>query len=286
MASAGGFALKLLQWFIRGIQFCCTAIVLAIFSYFLATLANHDLHISTWIRAVEGISGAGVLYTLLGLLLLCCLAGHPVTSFIAIVLDIAFVGGFVYVTWANRHGAGSCSGNVNTVFGTGDADTNVVDNGHGGVTRLPSFRTACKLETACFAVSLVAIFFFIFSALVEVALVRHRRKEHRFGPSPNNNYTSGYGTRRRRGLFGFRRNRGVDTDPNANELPEHPHPEQVRDSYATETTRVGETTQPGVYPKYGETDGGYAPTTNGYGHQTAGVTGQPGYRYGDGVYNA
>ena len=73
MGAKAGFALKLLQWFIRGIQFCCCALVLAIFSYFLAILSNRGLDIPTWTRAVEGISGIGVLYTILGLLLLCCL---------------------------------------------------------------------------------------------------------------------------------------------------------------------------------------------------------------------
>ena len=44
---------------------------------------------------------------------------------------------------------------------------------------------------------------------MEVVLVRHRRKENRFGPSPANNYTSGYG--RKGGFFGrFRRNKEPD----------------------------------------------------------------------------
>jgi hypothetical protein len=69
-------------------------------------------------------------------------------------------------------------------------------------------------------------FFFIFSILIEVALVRHRRKEHRFGPGPANDYTEGYG-KKRRGFFGRRkRNTGLS----ANALPEHTHPNQLHDS--------------------------------------------------------
>ncbi|KAF3359320.1 hypothetical protein VdG1_02343 [Verticillium dahliae VDG1] len=106
---AKGVALKFLQWFIRGVQFGCAAIVLGIFSYFLATLSNHNIHIATHVRAVTGISGAAVLYAILGL-------------------------------------------------------------GTDGFTNLPSFRQACRLQTACFAVAIVAIVFFLLSILVEVFL--------------------------------------------------------------------------------------------------------------------
>lgn len=156
MGAKSGFALKFLQWFIRGIQFCCCAVVLAIFSYFLATLHNHNLTIPIWARAVEGISGAGVLYTIIGLLLLCCLAGVVFTSAIAILLDLAFVGAFIYVAWANRGGAGSCRGTVDTIFGTGDAGSRVTSNTD-GFTNLPTYRQACQMETACLAVSIVAM---------------------------------------------------------------------------------------------------------------------------------
>jgi hypothetical protein len=153
-----GLALKSLQWFLRGVEFLCAALILAIFSYFLATLNNHGLAISSHDRAVEGISGAAVLYTLLGLLLLCFVAGHPFTSAIAIILDIAFLGAFIYVAYENRNGARSCSGNVDTVFGSGDADTGNRVSNSSGSTILPSFKQACQLQTACFAVAIVAMY--------------------------------------------------------------------------------------------------------------------------------
>lgn len=156
MGAKSGIALKSLQWFIRGIQFCCTALILSLFSYFLAALHNHNIAIPTWVRAVEGISGAGVLYTLFGLLLLCCLAGHPVTSSIAILLDLAFLGAFIYVAVANRHGASKCSGAPNTVFGQG-ASGNYPNSQKDGFTSLPTFGTACRMQTACLAVAIVAI---------------------------------------------------------------------------------------------------------------------------------
>ncbi|KAI1079369.1 hypothetical protein F5B20DRAFT_544668 [Whalleya microplaca] len=271
MGAKSGFALKILQWFIRGIQFCCSALVLAIFSYFLAVLSTRDITIPTWTRAVEGISGVGVLYTILGLLLLCCLAGHPFTSFIAIVLDIAFVGGYIYVATANKNGASSCTGELDTPFGTGQATDLIKD-------QTPTLRQVCQMESACLAVSIVAIVFFVFSALLEVVLVRHRRKESRFGPSPANNYTSGYGSRR--GIFGlFRRRKTADTVDPDNTLPEHTHPDQVRPSYNTESTAVGH--EPTTYNKYGESgfqhDGQVA-------YPETGVAQPAGYRYNDGTY--
>ncbi|KAL1868316.1 hypothetical protein VTK73DRAFT_3749 [Phialemonium thermophilum] len=286
MGARSGIALKTLQWAIRAVQFCCAAIILGIFSYFLATLSNHDLRIHQWLRAVEGISGIAVIYTAIGLLLLCCLAGHPLTSFMAIFLDICFVAAFIYIAVANRGGASSCNGFVHTPYGSGDSSTDVVDNGHGGFTALPSLHRACQLQTACLAMAIIAAFFFILSALVELALVRHRRKERRFGPGPANDYTSGYGKRGRRGFFGFGRRRNTDEadlaaggDPNA--LPAHVTPDQVRNSYATEQTRVGSgvgagTGTTGQYNKYGES--GY-----GYGHQGNGAvpaTGTGGAGYG------
>lgn len=157
MGAAKGIALRGTQFFLRAIQFCCAAIVLALFCYFLATLSNHNMHIDVWLRAVTGISGAGVLYTILAVLMLCCIPGRSFPSFIMMVLDVCFAGAFIYVAVANRHGASSCDGEVDTPFGRGNADTNVVDNGDGGFTALPSLRQACKMETACLAVSIVAV---------------------------------------------------------------------------------------------------------------------------------
>lgn len=157
MGAKSGFTLKLLQWFNRGVQFACCALILALTSYFLAVMSNHNLSIPTNIKAVEGISGIGVIYTALGVLLVCCLAGVIVTSFLAIVLDIAFVGAFIYVATVYKSGASSCSGNrVNTVFGSGTADARVSSARDGGVPR-PSYRTACKMETAMLAVAIVAM---------------------------------------------------------------------------------------------------------------------------------
>lgn len=158
MVGKSSLALKGLQWFLTGVEFGCAAVILAIFSYFLATLQNHDLHTDTYIRAVEGISGVAVVYTLFGLVLLWCLAGVAVFAILAIVLDVAFAGAFVYVAYVTRGGATSCTNYVNTPFGSGFANTdNKVSSAKGGITILPSLASACRLEKACFAVAIIAM---------------------------------------------------------------------------------------------------------------------------------
>lgn len=159
MGARTGTALRLIQWFTRAIEFCCAALILALFSYFWATLVSHSLAIGQWIRAVEGIAGAAVVYTILTLLTLFCVAGHPVLSSIFLFLDVCFAGAFVYLAAANRNGAGSCDGHVNTPLGSGNSSTNLVDNGQGGVITLaPSLHQACKMQTACLAVAIVGMY--------------------------------------------------------------------------------------------------------------------------------
>jgi hypothetical protein len=307
MGARVGFCLKFLQWTIRGIQFLCAALILGVYSYFLAALHNHDINSSNQVRAVEGIAGSAVLYTLIALLLLCCVAGFAFTSFVAIVLDLAFIGAFIYVAVANRGGAGSCQGYLDTPFGRGRA-SEVAEGNRGGFTRLPSYHTACRLQTACLAVSIIAIGFFALSILMEVALVRHHRKEKRFGPSPHNNYTSGAGKRTETaGGAGFfsrvfrRRGAGGAKRYNEDALPQHASPDQLgdggRQSYATETTAVNNDAGYAAGHHKPETGYGYNGATtantgingNTGNHHTAGtVPLQPptgNYRYNDGIYD-
>ena len=161
MGARTGWALRGLQFFVRAVEFCCAAIVLGIFSYFLVTLHNHSLLISNWVKAVEGISGVAVIYTALAFFLLCCIPGNMVLSFILMCVDLCFAGAFIYVAVANRAGSGSCNGIVNTPYGIGNASTNVVVNNDGnnsGFTALPSLHQACKLQTASLAVAIVSMY--------------------------------------------------------------------------------------------------------------------------------
>lgn len=162
MGAQTGTTLRALKLLLRAIQFLCAALILAIYSYFLAALANHSLPTPTSVRAVEGISGFAVLYSLVCILILCCFpraaAAHPFTSLVSMGLDVAFAAAFIYVVSANRGGAGSCSGYVETPFGNGDAESGKIENGSDGFTALPSsLGMACRLETACLAVGIIAL---------------------------------------------------------------------------------------------------------------------------------
>jgi hypothetical protein len=199
----GGAVLRITQTALRVIQLLCGIVALGIFSYFLAVLSDHKLPIHTWVRAVEGMSGASVLYLLFAVLLTLFLGGITFFAFLAVVLDICFIGCYVAIAWFNRDGAGSCEGNVNTVLGSGPSDSNSPGYGQNGfgfggkqnVTYAPNLHRACRLETAVFAVAIINIFLVLITAVLQVLLVRHHKKEKRYGPSPANNYTSGAGRR-------------------------------------------------------------------------------------------
>jgi len=183
---------------LRIIQFGCAAIVLGIYSYYLAVLAQHDIHIPTWEKAVTGMSGAGALYTIFGIIFTLCLGGVAFFGFLAVVLDICFAGCFAAIAYYTRHGASRCSGVVNTPLGTAPSNESAPGAGNYGYV--------CSLNTAAFAVSIVNIILFLITAAWSVILVRHHKKEKRFGPSPSNNYTSGFG---KRGKFWQRKNKST-----------------------------------------------------------------------------
>lgn len=164
MAKLGGAFLRLLQTALYAIEFCCAGIILGIYSYFLAVQADRDAVIPTWQKAVEGLSGAAVLYLIFAVILTCFLGGIRVFAFIAIVLDVLFCGAMVAIAVMTRDGAHSCTGNVNTPLGAGNTDQSASGYGNGGwgfggdnnVTYAASPGLACRLNSACFAVSIIA----------------------------------------------------------------------------------------------------------------------------------
>lgn len=121
--------------------------------------------------------------------------------------------------------------------------------------------------------------------------MRHHRKEKRFGPSPNNNYTSGYA--KKRGIFSrFSRRKAPADDEQG--LPHHPAPDAYdnRQSYATETTAVNNPVPVGQ--AYGGDNlhnkplAHEMPQQGGVDYATHGTHAQPqpaNYRYNDGVYD-
>ncbi|KAF2424391.1 hypothetical protein EJ08DRAFT_617919 [Tothia fuscella] len=199
----GGAALKATQTFLYTLCFCCAGIILGIYSYFLSVEADRNVAIPQWQKAVEGISGIGVVYTIFAIILTCFLGGKAFFAFLAIVLDILLCAGFIALAVLTRDGARSCSGNnVRSPFGTGNANTrgNFGQNGFGtgegeNVTYASSIGFACRLNKVCFAVAIIGAFLFLISAAVQLWLGKHHQKEKKYGPSPKNNYKSGSGNR-------------------------------------------------------------------------------------------
>jgi hypothetical protein len=154
----GGAILRFGSTLIYALAFCCAGIILGIYSYFLAVQADRDVTIPRWQQAVEGISGAVVLYTIFAVLLTCCLGGKKIFALLGIVLDLLCCGGMIAIAVLTRDGASSCSGNVQTPLGDGPASSRegFGSNGQGDqITYAASLGSICKLNTACFAVAIV-----------------------------------------------------------------------------------------------------------------------------------
>lgn len=192
----GGAALKFGSTALYALEFCCAAIILGIYSYFLAVKADRNAPIPTWEKAVEGLSGVVVLYTIFAVLLTCCIGGKTIFALLGIIFNLLCCGAMIAIAVMTRDGAHSCSGNVRTPLGNGPAGSRqgFGSNGQGDqITYSASLGTACKMNTACFAVAIVGAVLFLLSALFQVFLMRHHKKEKRFGPGPSNGYTKGSG---------------------------------------------------------------------------------------------
>ncbi|EMD69302.1 hypothetical protein COCSADRAFT_32047 [Bipolaris sorokiniana ND90Pr] len=192
----GGAALKFGSTAIYALEFCCAAIILGIYSYFLSVQADRDVNIPVWQQAVTGLSGAVVLYAIFAVLLTCCIGGKTIFAMLAILFNLLCCGAMIAIAVLTRDGAHSCSGNVKTPLGNGPARSKqgFGSNGQGNqITYSASLGTTCRLNTACFAVAIIGAFLFLLSALLQVALMRHHKKEKRFGPGPSNGYTKGSG---------------------------------------------------------------------------------------------
>lgn len=105
-------------------------------------LSYIDLHrnnqgIPKWEKAVEGISGAAVIYTAFAVIFTCFLGGVTIFSALGILLDLLFLGGFIAIAIMGRGGLRSCRGSPNSIFGQGH-------------------RNACKLEKGVFVVAVIA----------------------------------------------------------------------------------------------------------------------------------
>jgi len=233
----GAVASRFLSVLVFALAFLCSATGLGIYSYFLATERTHDVSIPNKHKAIEGITGAGVLYTLIALVFTCFLGGFTLFAFIGIVLDLLFMGAFIAVAILTRDGASSCNNNPQkTPLGTGSPSSHI---GVNGVRWTATLHTICRLETVVFAVSILGALFFLLAALVQFWLGKHHHKEKKFGPSPANGYTSGSG---RRGFFSRRKRASTHSHHRDAEVGAIPaaavatHHTNGRHSYNTATT--------------------------------------------------
>ena len=93
--------------------------------------------IPNWERAVEGISGAGVIYTAFAVILTCFLGGITFFSFLGVVLDICFCGGFIAIAILADDGKNTCTGVNNSPIGPGE-------------------HLSCQLQRVTFIVAIIA----------------------------------------------------------------------------------------------------------------------------------
>lgn len=147
---AGGVILHFLTFAIRILQLLDSAVILGIYSYFLASLSQNGRPIARWMKATEGLAGAAALYALLASLLTCCLGGIPFFSVLAIILDVCFVGAMIAIAIMTRDGTQSCGGYVSTPVGAGPGYS---DSTLTGV----NLGLACRLEKTAFAVAIIGM---------------------------------------------------------------------------------------------------------------------------------
>jgi len=198
MGKFGGLALRGTQMFLYFIAFCCSAIILGFYSYFLSVQADRSGSIPRWEKAVEGISGAAVLYTIAATVLTCCIGGVSFFAFLGIVLDVLFAAAFIAVAVLTRDGAHSCTGsNVRSPLGSGPDDQGSNGFDSDNVTYAVTNGTACRFNKASFSVAIIGAFVFLIAAVFQLFLGKHHKKEKRFGPSPSNGYTHGSSGNRR-----------------------------------------------------------------------------------------
>jgi hypothetical protein len=154
----GGALLRISSTILYALEFCCAGIILGIYSYFLSVQADRNVTIPRWQQAVEGMSGAVVLYTIFAVLLTCCLGGKKIFALLAMLFDVLCAGAMIAIAILTRDGASSCMGDVETPLGNGAADSKegFGSNDQGNqITYSASLGSICRLNTACFAVAIL-----------------------------------------------------------------------------------------------------------------------------------
>lgn len=139
---------------------------------------NTGITIPNRIRAVEGLSGAAALYTLFGVLLTYFLGGIATFGFLAMVLDVLFIGAMIAIAILTRAGDQNCDliqNEDSLPFGPdGLGDPNS--------SSAPSTYHACTLLKACWILSIIGAILFLLSIPYQLLIVQHHRKEKQTNP--------------------------------------------------------------------------------------------------------
>ncbi|KEQ68336.1 hypothetical protein M436DRAFT_23180, partial [Aureobasidium namibiae CBS 147.97] len=150
---------------------CAAGAIVGIYGYFLSYLTQHKLPISASSKAIEGISSAAVLYTLINAISTCFLGGHPVLAIISFILDTCFAGGFIAIAVLTRRSVSSCSGYLHTPLGSG-VSYSTPPSRQDRAGRVPYLWFVCSLDKAGFAVSIVGIVILVTTAIMQLLRFR------------------------------------------------------------------------------------------------------------------
>ena len=139
-----------------------------------------------------------------------------------------------------------------------------VDNRYVSSNQIPPLR----LEISPL-ITLSSSFLFILTAILQFLLIRHHKKEKRYGPSPSNNYTSGAG---RKPFWKRNRNKRATRDAELATAPAAGgYGRPSHDTGYTDTTMVGAGAPEPKYgqPGYGQPGYGAQGTNYYHGHNNA-----------------
>lgn len=153
----------------RILQFIFSIISVGIYAYFVSNIREAGFRPSNWTGAILGISSASAIYTLFGIVFTLCLGANFFFGSLAIILDVAFIGAFIFVAYATRAARLSCSGYVATPLGAGPAGSET------GLTIATSLRRACQMETVVFASAIILCILYFMTAIWQCFMVRNRR---------------------------------------------------------------------------------------------------------------
>jgi hypothetical protein len=237
-----GGGLRLFSALVYSLAFCAAAIILGIFSYFLAKLHYHNLGISKDWQAVEGMAGVAVIYLAFAMTLTLCLGGKTFFALLGLLMDLLICGAFIAIAILDRSGSTQRSGFVRNPLGAGQSNTTGVAGTNLGL--------ASRLNTTSFACAIAGAGLMAIAFLMQLAMWRHHKKEKAFGPSPDNDYTSGS---KKGGLFARKKRNDVEQPTYIEKetpvpvIPAHTTRDAIRPSHDTQSTYVQTDNNPSKY---------------------------------------